>query len=369
MNCRLLPLILTSLLMVPTVQAAGKGTVKIITDPGEAKIYVNGKRKGSSPAKKGQTFAIKLPEGEYTVEAIIAHEFYELHGSKEVYVAEDTLQTLEIKVNQKKLTAAGKAKKQDQENAQKKKVQSVIEQIQQSMVSIPEGSFQMGCVSGLNCRDYEKPLHKVNINAFKLAVTEVTFEQWDACVAAEGCSHYPEDEGWGRGKRPVINVSWDDAQQYIKWLNAASSGGYRLPTEAEWEYAARAGSTTKYSWGNSIDCSKARYSGGKESTCYYRKHDDSYRGTALVSSYPVNAFGLYDMHGNVWEWTQDCWNKSYSGAPRDGSAWQSGECKRRVVRGGSWFDNAVSLRAVFRSGDIAVNHDNGDRGFRLAQDL
>ena len=160
--------------------------------------------------------------------------------------------------------------------------------------------------------------------------------------------------------RWVINVSWEDAQQYVKWISAKTRAQYRLPTEAEWEYAARAGSETKYSWGNSIGKNKAnchdcgsRWDGSK---------------TAPVSSFAVNASGLYDMHGNVWEWTQDCWNRSYQGAPSDGSAWLSGNCDQRVLRGGSWNHFPINLRSASR-----VRYSTGFRsyylGFRLARTL
>ena len=225
------------------------------------------------------------------------------------------------------------------------------------MVSIPGGSFDMGDLSG---DGDEGPVRNVTVPAFRLGKHEVTFAQWDACVADGGCNGYtPDDEGWGRGNRPVINVSWDDAQSFIAWLNGKTGGNYRLPTEAEWEYAARAGSTTKYSWGNSI--------GSNRANCGGNGCGDSYGNTAPVGSFPANAWGLHDLHGNVSEWALDCWNGSYAGAPTDGSAWESGDCGRRVVRGGSWTNDAWPLRSAFRVGfDRALRSHNG--GFRLAQD-
>ena len=196
------------------------------------------------------------------------------------------------------------------------------------MVSIPGGTFRMGDLSGEG-RDTEKPVHSVTVSDFMLGKHEVTFSQWDACVADGGCGRYrPDDEGWGRGNRPVIHVSWDDVQGFIDWLNDKTSGNIRLPTEAEWEYATRADSTTKYSWGNSISHNRANCI-----ECGSRWDDDR---TAPVGSFSANAWGLHDMHGNVWEWVHDCWNDSYVGAPSDGSAWASGDCNLRVVRGGSW---------------------------------
>ena len=232
------------------------------------------------------------------------------------------------------------------------------------MVYIPTGAFRMGDIQGGGDSD-EKPVHRVSVKAFLMSATEVTFDQWDACVAAGGCDDSGPrsaggDNGWGRGTRPVIEVSWEDAQQYVKWISAKTGKQYRLPTEAEWEYAARAGSETKYSWGNSIGNNKANCDG-----CGSRWDDSK---TAPVASFTANAFGLYDMHGNVWEWTQDCWNGSYKGAPGDGSAWLSGECGQRVLRGGSWSNFPNDLRSAYRNYSTT-----GFRisyiGFRLARTL
>ena len=235
----------------------------------------------------------------------------------------------------------------------------VVATLKLNMVIIPGGSFRMGCVSERNCEEDEKPVHQVNIKAFKLGATEVTFDQWDACVAADTC-YRPVDKGRGRGNHPVISVSWDDIQVYLKWLNALTDGGYRLPSEAEWEYAARSGSQTAYSWGNDV--------GNNRANCYGCDSQWNVSKAATVESFSPNAFGLYDMHGNVWEWTQDCDNTSYQGAPSNGSAWLSGTCTGRVVRGGSWLSLASYLRAANRGGSIA-DFRLGQQGFRLAQDL
>ena len=202
------------------------------------------------------------------------------------------------------------------------------------MVAIPGGSFRMGDLSG-DGRDWEGPVHVVTIAPFEMGKYEVTFSQWDACVADGGCSHVPDDEGWGRGNRPVINVSWDDVQGFIAWLNTKTGGGYRLPTESEWEYAARAGSESKYSWGNEL--------GSNRANCDKEYCGDRWEKTAPVGAFASNAWGLHDMHGNVWEWVEDCWNDSYVGAPGDGSAWRSGSCSQRVIRGGSWLNTTGFL--------------------------
>ena len=220
-----------------------------------------------------------------------------------------------------------------------------------TMVYIPSGSFQMGS----NESDSEKPIHTVKVKQFYMGQTVVTFDQWYACYKDGDCSHYPEDEDWGRGSRPVINVNWNDAQQYIAWINRKTGKKYRLPSEAEWEYAAKAGGNSKYSTGNSISCRQARYSGCGSET------------TVSVRSYSANNYGLYDMHGNVWEWVEDCWNNSYKGAPVNGSAWQSGDCSKRVMRGGDWYSIASYLRSASR-GTKTSSARGYNSGFRIAQD-
>jgi formylglycine-generating enzyme required for sulfatase activity/serine/threonine protein kinase len=238
------------------------------------------------------------------------------------------------------------------------------------MVAIKAGSFKMGCVSGKDCYDNEKPVHSVTVNAFELAITEVTFDQWDACVKAKGCSHKPKDEGWGRGKRPVIHVSWNDTQQYIKWLNKETGKHYRLPSEAEWEYAARAGTNTKYWWGNkNPSCHKkdkngASFDGGEKSDCYYNPNN-KYRGTEEVAHYSANPWGLYDLHGNLWEWVQDRYQDTYKKPPSDGSAWESAGASR-VLRGGSWNNAPRNLRSANRFRNTP-DYRNSLIGFRLAR--
>jgi formylglycine-generating enzyme required for sulfatase activity len=230
------------------------------------------------------------------------------------------------------------------------------------MVVVPAGEFMMG--SAADERDHydnEDPLHRVTI-ARPLAVSkfEVTFEQWDACVANGACPHV-SDSNMGRGPQPVINVSLDNAQQYVAWMSTMTGRPYRLLSEAEWEYAARAGTTTAYSWGDEIGKNNANCNGcGSEW--------DSQR-TAPVGSFAPNRFGLYDMHGNVWEWVEDCLHTNYEGAPRDGSAWiAQGDCNRRVVRGGSWAGFPVGLRSALRFWYSTDDHGT-DLGLRIARTL
>jgi len=203
-----------------------------------------------------------------------------------------------------------------------------------------------------------------------MGVTEVTFDEWDRCVTSGGGSHRPDDEGWGRGQRPVINVSWHDAQEYVSWLNGQVGGRpYRLPSESEWEYAARAGTVTRYTWGDSI-------SGRGLAHCYGCGSRWDNESTAPVGSFGANGFGLHDMHGNVWELVGDCWNDSYEGAPRDGSVWRTGDCEIAPVRGGSWDFGVVEWNGRETSGPYSALryltghvHRDWETGFRVARTL
>ena len=225
------------------------------------------------------------------------------------------------------------------------------------MMVIPAGSFMMGSPANVAGRDAtESPQRQMTLRA-PLAVGkfEVTFAEWDACVAAGGCSHRTADEGWGRGNRPVINVSWDDAQAYVRWLSRRTGRTYRLLTEAEWEYAARAGTVTAYSFGETISPSQANYRGGNLGP------------TQPVGSYAANRFGLHDMHGNVWEWVQYCYVASYPPGSGDASvAVTTGDCFARVLRGGSWLSTPQNLRAADR-GRGTTGGRYSFNGFRLAR--
>ena len=227
------------------------------------------------------------------------------------------------------------------------------------MVVIPAGSFRMGCVSGVGCYDDEKPVHQVTIPAaFAVSKHEVTFEDYDRFTMPTG---RVDDEGWGRRRRPVVNVSWQDAQDYVRWLSEQTGAEYRLLSESEWEYAARAGSLTAYSWGNEIGSGRANCDG-----CGSQWDD---RQTMPVGSFGANGYGLHDMHGNVWEWVEDCWNASYNGAPTNGSTWQSGACSLRVFRGGSWFGPARNLRSALRNKGGPTELRLHMIGFRVARTL
>ena len=235
------------------------------------------------------------------------------------------------------------------------------------MVVVPAGTFTMGSPASEEGRvDWEGPQHSVTIPApFAVGVYEVTFAEWDACVRAGGCGGYaPADHGWGRGTRPVINVDWNDAQAYVSWLSEQTGARYRLLSEAEWEYVARAGSVTARYWGES-ESGQCRYANGDDS---WVDCSDGYENTAPVGSFAPNVFGLHDVLGNVWEWTQDCWNDSYAGAPADGSAWMTGNCDSRVLRGGSWgIIPGNHPRSAFRAGIPSDRRGNNRFGFRVAR--
>ena len=237
------------------------------------------------------------------------------------------------------------------------------------LVVVPAGSFRMGSPSSEEGRGGDEgPVHRVRIaQPFAVGVYEVTFAEWDACVRDGGCGgHRPDDEGWGRGRRPVINVSWEDAQSYVGWLSRKTGEKYRLLSESEWEYVARAGTTGPFHFGATLSTSQANYDGN---FFYGSGRPGEYRGrTVSVGSFPSNEFGLHDVHGNVWEWVEDCWNGSYAGALADGGAWETGDCSRRVMRGGSWKGVPWGLRSANRCRFTA-----GDRidfiGFRVARTL
>ena len=253
---------------------------------------------------------------------------------------------------------AQKAAKESAAREQARQEQERIDRLAESlaMIYISEGIFQMGSDNGT---PEEAPVHTVLVPAFKIMAHELTWEQYQPCID-EGVCRSGSDEGWGRGKRPVINVSWHEVHIYINWLNQKTGKAYRLPSEAEWEYAARAGSRSKYTWGNTIGRNRANCDGCGSLW-------DNLQ-TAPIGSFKPNQFGLYDMHGNVWEWTQDCWNPTYQGAPNKGEPWESGNCDARVLRGGSWGFEPDNLRSASRI-MFSASGRYSDFGFRLAEDL
>jgi formylglycine-generating enzyme required for sulfatase activity len=241
------------------------------------------------------------------------------------------------------------------------------------MVTVPAGEFMMGSPESEKGRGKDEgPQHKVTIQQpFGVGKFEVTFAQWDACVAEGGCTQKPSDEGWGRNQRPVINVSWDDAKQFLAWLSKKTGKPYRLLSEAEWEYAARG--VTKlsdphvpFSTGATINYKQANYDAnfiyGSGKMGIYRQK------TLDVGSFPRNAFGLHDMHGNVWEWVEDCYKDSYLGAPIDGRAVVTANCSLHILRGGAWNYYPQLLRSAYRYATApGIRMENA--GFRVARTL
>jgi formylglycine-generating enzyme required for sulfatase activity/class 3 adenylate cyclase len=218
------------------------------------------------------------------------------------------------------------------------------------MVNLAGGTFSMGS----NDDPSEKPIHQVNVGSFALGRFSVTIGEWKQCVAAKACSYEPS----GDDDLPAYNLSWNDAQQYVAWLSNLTKKKYRLPTEAEWEYAARAGAGTKYWWGNQLVAGMAN--------CKDCGDGSDQRRPMKVASFTPNPFGLFDMTGGVEQWVADCWYRDYQGAPRDGSARETANCRERVLRGGSWRNDASYLRAASRN-----RYDPGVRylahGFRVAR--
>ena len=226
------------------------------------------------------------------------------------------------------------------------------------LIVVPAGQFLMGDLSG-DGLNRERPVREVPIGQpFAIGKYEVTFEDYQRFL---GSSAPPADEGWGRGNRPVINVSWTEAVEYVSWLSAETGQRYRLPSEAEWEYAARAGTTTAFSWGDEVgenlancaNCGSPPW-GGKQS--------------APVGSFPANPWGLFDMHGNIWEWVRDCANENYDGAPSDGSPWEAGDCAKRMVRGGSFYFGAKISRSSNRF-SLPADLSYSLFGFRVTRSL
>jgi sulfatase modifying factor 1 len=270
------------------------------------------------------------------------------------------------------------------------------------MVPLPAGGFMMGPAAGEEEREHvpaadrDGPLHRVSIAAFAIGKYEVTVAEYAAFAAATrrpesaSCWAYGPTGKWldvrGRSWRkpgfqqgdsdPVVCVSWHDAEAYIAWLRQTTGKAYRLPSEAEWEYAARAGTQTARFWGDARAkaCQYGNFADltGAETMRWSKKPEnlfmceDGHAYTAKVGSYKPNGFGLHDMLGNVWEWVSDCFNKTYTGAPANGAAWQSGDCQQRMLRGGAWYVAPPSARSAFRGNDRPDNHMS-HLGFRVAR--
>lgn len=267
----------------------------------------------------------------------------------------DTRVAAELAAEQKRKEAA---LQKAAEVAAASDIKNLVPRAKPEMVAIAGGAFSMGCgAPDTACLDAEKPVHTVDVKGFDLSRYEVTFDQYDAFATATRRAK-PDDKGWGRGNRPVINVNWEDANAFVTWLAKQTGEPYRLPTEAEWEYAARAGTSTVYLWGNEVGFGLANCTG-----CGSNFDGDR---TSPVGTFAANKFGLHDMHGNVWEWVQDCWQEGYAGAPADGSARLTGNCSSRILRGGSWLNNPSYLRIAYRNW-LSSNLRDVNTGFRVAR--
>ena len=243
-----------------------------------------------------------------------------------------------------------------------------IDEVQWIMKAIPAGTYQMGCnhmdpdcqlIEWTNAMAGMRQM-QVSVSAFYLAETETTWNLYQLCIDSDQCPGNDKeggDNGWGKGDRPVIEISWDDINaHFLPWIRRQTGRTYRLPTEIEWEYAARAGSTSRYPWGDQINCSQARYG-------YSSDECGGIAMTVPVKTYPPNAFGLYDMLGNVWEFVADCWSEQVSINPKDPDG-----CEEFTLRGGSWLNTAEELRVSFRAHHHRSYRESGD-GFRLAPDF
>ena len=234
----------------------------------------------------------------------------------------------------------------------------MLQGLADDMQELAAGSYLMGNPDANFGDADERPTHSVSLHRFHIARHAITFAQYDTYTDAAGRPRV-SDEGWGRGSRPVIHVSWNDAREFARWLKARSGLQYRLPTEAEWEYAARAGSKAHFPWGEQYREGLTNGAGTAGA--------DHFVHSAPVGSFPANGWGLYDMIGNVEQWTADCYRESYDGAPADGSALDDEHCAQRVRRGGSWGLAPFFLRVDYRnSADPAMHSDA--IGFRLARD-
>ncbi|MBK7117496.1 MAG: formylglycine-generating enzyme family protein [Proteobacteria bacterium] len=258
------------------------------------------------------------------------------------------------------------------------------------LVVLPAGTFLMGSPASEPERDPDEPQHRVTLTrSFAIATKAVTWNQWEACARDNWCEAEAIDialrtnpdgtrikdyRDHGRGNRPAVGMSWHDAQRFVGWLNwkTGSDDAYRLPSEAEWEYAARAGSSTAFPWGDAIDYDRGNFGmrGHGERGPYTEGKDVFGDETAPVGSFPPNAWGLHDMHGNVFEWTQDCYEADMAHAPVDGSASTEGDCSVRVFRNGTFTSNPYMQRSARRGAPYAATtRGRNYLGFRVAKTL
>jgi formylglycine-generating enzyme required for sulfatase activity len=258
-----------------------------------------------------------------------------------------------------------------------------------SMVVLPAGEFLMGSPPDEALRRDNELQHKVTFaRPFALAATPITWDQWQQCIADNWCvsgpieaalrlningTPNPNYRDHGRGTRPVVGMSWHDAQDYVGWLNwkTNANGAYHLPSEAEWEYAARAGTTTAFPWGAELDYNYGNFGQREEGLAGWAEGRDTWLNeTSPVASFPPNAWGIYDMHGNIFEWVQDCYEADYNNAPTDGSAATTGNCNNRVFRSGTYTSNPYMQRSARRGAPYpSITRGRNYLGFRVAKTL
>jgi formylglycine-generating enzyme required for sulfatase activity len=313
-----------------------------------------------------EEFLSKFPESARSAEA---RERFKALQAVQVASTNATLPAPDTTPQREGLTAIGIKVLSDSEEAALKQKASFKEcEKCPEMVVVPPGAFMMGTSESASKRTAESSRHKVTFaHSFAVGRYAVTFAEWDACVADGGCNGYkPWDNGWGRGRRPAINISWSDAKSYAAWLSARTGKTYRLLSEAEREYVTRAGTTSSFWWGVSVSRGQANY----DDRASQDKNAKGASGqkTAPVDSFQPNPWGLYQVHGNIWEWVEDCVNDTYEGAPVDGSPWLKGRCEQRVLRGGSWVSKADAVEAGSRYG-VQSEGRVSNVGFRVARTL
>ncbi|WP_354031672.1 formylglycine-generating enzyme family protein [Bradyrhizobium sp. S3.2.6] len=346
-------------------ELAAAAAARAPTPPATDEIVWNAIRDGRSPAML-EEFLSKFPESPRSAEArdrLKALQGTQLASTNPTLPAQDSSQLREGS------TALGIKSLSDSEEAALKQKASFREcEKCPDMVVVPPGTLMMGSSDGGSKRATESSRHKVTFaRSFAVGRYAVTFAEWDACVADGGCNGYkPWDNGWGRGRRPAINISWSDAKSYVAWLSARTGKTYRLLSEAEREYVTRAGTTSSFWWGASVSRGQANYD-NKASQDKNAKGASGQK-TAPVDSFQPNPWGLYQVHGNIWEWVEDCVNDTYEGAPTDGSPWLKGRCEQRVLRGGSWVSKADAVEAGSRYG-VQSEGRVSNVGFRVARTL
>jgi formylglycine-generating enzyme required for sulfatase activity len=231
------------------------------------------------------------------------------------------------------------------------------------LVVVPSGSFIMGY--GATSKN-SQPAHQVQIlQPFAIGRFEITFSEWQDCIDGGGCQNNPDDHQWGKKNRPVINITYFEAKKYLSWITKKTNYKYRLPSEAEWAYANRGGTSTLWWWGDKVETNRANC---KDCKSPWSDGGNKTHSTAPVGMFPPNPFGLHDTTANVFEWVNDCWNESYIGAPIDGSAWKTGNCNYRVIRGGSFYYYSKVGRSAYRAKNFS-NVKSYWLGFRVLREL